>query len=558
MSMTPYKALLVSGVLAAFAAPAAAQSNFVPPDEEESEEELEQTKYDIRLTSTTFGYRETGQTGPALAPGTTPPENASPVNRIFTDLRAQVRAFHVSGSKWDYRLDLRLRQNNSGPKTSNLQDEEDATVPVQSGTFGRASEVDLREVYLVRRGSKSDWYIGRQMVLELAATKIDGIRVVYDKDEKWDYFAFAGAYPVRGSRSILNDYPREAPDPAAADPTAEGNRIAPLAVGAGGSYRFRKAHGSLGAGSIFPLTEESDGGQLEKPRVFVSSNGYWRRSNTLDAYHYVVVDLQSARDKIGFNNVLLGANWHPRYTFRVRASLSHIDTETLNAQAKARLEEPDAAGGARIQNNAAVLRIATQSARLGVSTSFKEQRFELSVNGRLRKRSSFDVLGTDGTVTTFPETQAGEVSLGVVDRRSFYRLRLFGTVSSIFGVGDANLNRTEAKIFRIGGARPFNDGRTEIDADITYLATDDDNQGAMGTTCLAGNVNPLDCYGTSTVRSIQANALVFHQLNPKWFLVGSVSIGRMKITSADAMGQPISQPITLMTSAFLRIDYKYR
>jgi hypothetical protein len=568
MSVTRW--LVTGGLLASLVSPALAEdgAGFVPEDEEETRREKRRTKYDIRLTSTTFGYREAGDVGTPVMPGTAQPENASPINRLFTDARAQVTAKHVSGSKWDYRLDTRFRLNNTGPLTSNRLDPEDETLRTQSGLFGDR-EIDVRELYLRRNGRQTDWLVGRQMVLEIAATKIDGIRFEYEKDKIWRLIGFGGFYPTRGSRSIVDDYPHQAPDPAGADPLAVGPRVLPVAVGGGGAYRYKKSHGAIGAAAILPLAEEQVGGQIEKPRVFVTSNGYWRRSTKLDVYHYLVFDLEGAgvqnREtsdpcKGRCRNVLLGANWHPRWSLRVSASLSQVDTETLNVQAKTRLEEPDtgAGAGARIQSNVEVLRIASQAARLGVSSSFKDMRFEVSVNGRLRRRPAFTVTGTDGTPFVFPESQAAELSLGLVDRHSFKGFRLFGNVSSIFGVGDRNLNRTAAKIARVGGSRVFRGGRGELEVDVSYVASEDDNQGAAATTCLPGTLSPLDCYGTSSVKTAQAGSLVFYQLSSKLIAVASVRVGFVNLTLTDSAGARLDMPRVLTTSGFLRLDYKFR
>ena len=246
--MSVRKYLLTAGILLAMASPAVAQrSSFVPVDEEESDRDKKKTKYEGRITSSTLGYRETGEVAEPLAPGTAGPESASPVNRLFTDLRFQVDGLHVGGGKWDWHFDGRVRQNTKGPTTSNLQDDSEQTVPTQSATFGNTTDLEARELWARRRGAKTDWYVGRQFVLEIAATKIDGIRFVHRKDKDVNYIGFVGFYPVRGSRSVLDDYPRGAPDPDASDPMAEGARIMPVALGGGAAYRNR--HGARGRGS---------------------------------------------------------------------------------------------------------------------------------------------------------------------------------------------------------------------------------------------------------------------------------------------------------------------
>ena len=121
----------------------------------------------------------------------------------------------------------------------------------------------------------------------------------------------------------------------------------------------------------------------------------------------------------------------------------------------------------------------------------------------------------------------------------------------------ATLNRTEAKIGRIGGSKRFKDGLSEVEVDVTYMTAADDNQAEMAVLCPAGTIDPLACYGTSSVTQIQVGGLAFHQFNPRWFAVASVRIGQQNITTADAMGERVEAPAILTTLGFLRVDYRF-
>src|SRR5262249_30179178 len=99
-------------LLAPFARPVAAQEREADrffAETVESKEALQSTTYDGSFTSTTFYYRESGGLAPPV--GGTAPFSASPVDRIFTDLRTQLDARHISGSRMDFRADVRGRLN---------------------------------------------------------------------------------------------------------------------------------------------------------------------------------------------------------------------------------------------------------------------------------------------------------------------------------------------------------------------------------------------------------------------------------------------------------------
>ena len=540
-------------LLAALAGPAAAQ---VPGEDrfffvaEESEEERDETAFDGSLTSSSFYYKELGNQGDPYGGIGQGPESASPIDRLFTDLRAQLEAKHIRGSKFDVRADLRGRLTTTyrAAQTNNI-DAEPGTIPYQSGTF-YGDELEIREMYLRRDGSEIDWSVGRQFVLELAAVRFDGVKVERQQSERWRVIGFAGTYPTRSSRDLRDDYPvgDNDPDPGAVAP----KRIVPITGGLGAAYRYQRLYGAFGLVGIAPLANDQATGTLEKNRVFLHSNGYWRQSNKLDLFHYAVLDALGA-DGAGVTNLTLGANWQPVQALRAYASVSRVDTETLNVQAQTRLEEPDPEGAVGvIQNNIEVSRIAQDAARVGLSGSIRN-RFEISTSGTLRRRPELAVPTSDGAMDiVFPASQAADITISAVDRDSWKDLRIGLSGTRTIGIGDANLYRSKSLIVRADASRAILDGKAEVEGNLTYLNSQDDN---IGSTCSV--IDPASCYGAARMTSVSLGGLMFYRFKPTWFLVGSATLGRQLLTTTVMAEQTVSQPPVTTASLFLRLAYRF-
>ena len=205
----------------------------------------EKTLLQGNFTSSTFLYRESGG---ALADDTMTPVNVnSPFSRFFTDLRAQLDARHIKGGRWDFRLDARGRLVQGGGAVTPNPNTPEPRANVQSGARGR-NELDLREAWLVRSGERTDVFIGRQFITDLAATRIDGIRLDYAMSRKITLLGYAGALPYRGSRSIGTDYPNQF-----SAERAPLGKTPPIGAGFGAAYRTPRSYGALGSVLAIPL-----------------------------------------------------------------------------------------------------------------------------------------------------------------------------------------------------------------------------------------------------------------------------------------------------------------
>lgn len=542
-------------LLAALAGPAAGQG--VGTDrffagEVQDEEDRESTTVDGSLTSTTFYYRESGSDAPPVRVGAAETYSASPVDRLFTDLRGQVDADHIAGSSFDARIDLRGRFTGSAFANTDGQ-----TVPFQSGTF-HGQEVDLRELYVRRDGSSTDITLGRQYSLDLAATRFDGLKVEAQTSQRLKLILFGGLYPSRISRDIREDYPRQIIDDPETNGLTEGDRVFPATGGLGTAYRFTNAYGALGVVGILPLGDDTATQTAEETRVFATASGYLRVSSKVDFFHYIVADAAGAGGA-GLTNLNLGFNLQPTARLRAYASVNRTDTETLNVIAQTKLEEPNPQEPQPVvQNNIEVQRIAQESVRVGVSANFRE-RFEVSTSGALRRRGELRFENANGDPdndaddAVFPAAQAADVTFGVIDRKSLADMRLSASITSSFGVGNVNLHRNRAIIGRFDATKELADGRAEIEGSLAYISSADDNR---GTACnLMMDVET--CYGASEVQSLSAGLLLFYRFQNDWFAIANATVGAQMSRAADGAGALQDHPTILTTGLLFRLAYRF-
>ena len=493
---------------------------FVDKDDDTDEDE---TLVQGAFTASSFFYREAAELGTTVG-GAVQPEQASPFARLWTELRAQADLRHVKGGRWDVRVDGRVRvANDPADRQPFTQDNR-----LQSGLFG-GREYELKELYAVRGGRRADWFIGRQVVADIAATKIDGLRVDYAKSRRWTLLGFAGLYPRRGSRSLDTDYP------AALDRTgmATGGRVLPVAAGGGAAYRTARSYGALGGGAIAVSGE--------RPRVFVSANGYWRQGPRLDVWHYLVVDLYGSGG-FALTNASAGVQWKPAPKLRLALAAHRVDTEALSLQIRDQLETVDTGGF--VVNNVKAQRLEADAVRATLSGALgRRNRFELNVGVAGRRRPAVTLTPT----VSLPASQSLDVTLGAVDRRSLGGARLELGITRSVGVGAASYARSNVLAGRLNATRSWKDERLELQGELAYLSSRDDN---AGMSCDPGA--PATCYGSATTRTLSASGLVYWRLARAWFANASVGYGRQAITLA-AGAQP---PITSSTG-FLRVGYRF-
>jgi len=526
-------------------------------DKVDSDRTAQGTLVQGSLTSTSFGYHESGGTlappagSMAGAVGSVP--SASGFSRLFTDLRLQTDFRHIATSRWDARADVRGRVVNDPGSTTGSGLAPSTPTTSQSGFLGK-NELEIKELWLVRNGARSDVFFGRQFVPDLGGVKIDGLRIDYASSAKFTLLGFGGLYPIRGSRSIDTDY-----QPLKSSPAADGSRSdAGRFTGAGGfgaAYRTLDAYGSFGGVVLAPLSSES-------PRIFGTSSGYWRYGTKLDFYHFVVLDLLGSNAvNAGLTNLSAGVNYKPDQRLRGTLSFNRVDTETLNVQAQAFLLNPDPNANV-VQNEAYIQRIATNEGRASLSAGLGElQRFEITAATAYRYRGAvtlsapaqLDAAGKSVMSNTFPlpAAQSVEVYGSITDRRSIKDLRLGVDASRIFGVGSSTYQRTSSTTLRASAAHELASGRGEWEAEVAYNSTKDDSAGKV---CAPSDL--LTCSGAAQSSILSLGGNLYYRFNRDWFAMASVFLNRTEITHVDMMSSVVD-PAVIGLTGFLRIAYRF-
>lgn len=500
------------------------------------------------ITSTTFGYHESGGTITPPMGSTAAVPSASQFNRLFTDLRLQTDFRHIGAGKWDARVDVRGRVvNDPGIVTTGFMPVTNSTS--QSGFLGR-NELELKELWLLRNGLRSDLFFGRQFIPDLGGLRIDGLRVDYASSAKFTLLGFGGLYPIRGSRSITTDYSVLKSNPATDGSRSKAGNFTG-AAGFGAAYRTLDAYGSFGGVALVPLSSES-------PRVYGTATGYWRYGPKLDFYHLAVIDLVGSNAvNAGLTNLSLGVNFKPDQRLRGTFSFNRVDTETLNVQAQAFLSDPDPKANV-IQNEAYLQRIATNQARASLSAGLGAlQRFEVTAALSYRRRGDVTLTVppqmagvTAMAPTTLPAAQSVEFYGAVTDRRSFKDLRLGVDGSRVFGVGSVTFQHTTSLSLRAFAARELSNGHGEWEAELAYSSTKDDNAGVA----CAGDLNT--CLGAAQSSIISLGGNLFYRINRDWFAMGSLFLNRNAVTHVDMTGST-NDPAVIGLSGFGRIAYRF-
>ncbi len=242
---------------------ARAQSESKPPfydADQESAAEKEETGFSGNVTSTSFFFDESANpkldtTGMAVLL-----DNASPMARVFSDLRLKLRADHISGGKADFVADVRFRKqvercDRLVPQLNG--DPINQCLATQSGRL-KGEERDIREFYVRYREKDYTLQVGRQFMTEIGAIKFDGARIEKPKNKTLSYLGFAGLYPTRGSRDYRQDYPKVIDNPLDPNSTTT-TRLLPVVAGAGASYRRAKLYGAVGVAGILPRGRDISG-----------------------------------------------------------------------------------------------------------------------------------------------------------------------------------------------------------------------------------------------------------------------------------------------------------
>lgn len=500
---------------------------------------------DLRLTLSTFLYRESGADAPARVDQGATLQNASPVRRTFGDLRTELAA-------GGFALDARIRQTTSDN--------------YQAGASG-GGEYELRTLDYRLGSPATSLTIGRQLIDAVGATRIDGVALTRRLTGGLAATVFGGAYPALGSRSLDTDYVR-VPSPDGSD----GSLVVPATGGLGVAYRTPDYHGDLGVAAVRVVQDVPDASAADTSRVFTTSSGYWRFGAPVDAYHFAVLDLAGG---VRLTNGSVGVDARPAAGVQLSLSLHHVSTDVLQIAARNLLSDPDPSAIGIVQNNLAVTRISQDVARAAASVALAEQRFELSASGGLHRRPQVAVALADGSgAVVFPEARSADATLSILDRRSLGGLRAQLSATLVAPIGSGGASRTRGTLVRLAASRGFAGQRGEIEADaMVERFTDVDastgagagsgagagtgsGAGAGAGTCMT-SLDTFACYGASRTVAVQAGALATWRIGREWLLLADAHAGYRDVRSASIAGA-IAWPKVLSITSFIRVQWRYR
>lgn len=482
---------------------------------------------DLRLTLSTFLFRETGADAPAIVDQGAMLGNASPVRRYFGDLRTELSAGGLA-------LDARIRQTSSER--------------YQAGASG-GGEYELRTLDYRLGSAATSVTIGRQFVDAVGATRIDGIAVTRKLTGGIAATLFGGAFPELGSRSLDTDYVhvRNAGG-------SDGALLVPITGGLGVAYQTANYHGDLGAAAVYVTQDVPNATAAEKSRVFTTSSGYWRIGAPVDIYHFALLDV-AGENGVHLTNGSAGIDVRPTPGVQFTASVHHVSTDILQIAARNLLSDPDPSMIGVVQNNLAVLRISQDVARAAASVSLADQRFELSASGGVHRRPGVSVALADGSgAAAFPEVRSADATFAILDRHSLGGLRTQLSGSLTFPVGSGAVNRARGTLVRLSAMRAFARERGQIEADVMAERFRDVGS---GTGMCMTSLDAFACYGTSTTIAAQVGALASWRIGREWMLIADAHAGYRNVHSTSIAG-PMAWPKVYSLTSFIRVQWRFR
>lgn len=482
---------------------------------------------------------------------------ASPFELGYGELRAIIDGRRLPGS-FDLHLDGRVRMSGQFSTDAATQG---ADQIVARGYLG-GREYEVREAWTRRRGEKWDFGLGRMIVAEADALRLDGARLWWRMAKHWDASLYAGAYPDPFSRSLTSDY------------------VAGFAFagGADATYTYDKIWGSFSANGAY-LGGKDDGGPLdpgqlsmgtmapgnpkrETPRTWVTWTDYVRLVSWLDLFTDVVVDATGAAgvqltrlDALATVRAGKHVTFHAGYdhlsAFAIEMWLTRLLQSRLDHQAMT------------IENNMIVERTARDEVRGDVDVSWGKA--SVYADGRFRKRAVVS-LKDDPQFVSMAGKQvapgmAWDVTLGLRDRGTLagFRTGLWGTYLSDY--------RSRSIFAGLDVGRGFFDDRLDASLSFLYANTKDalaNNPAQVPcTVALVTSFTLMQngCYGTRAGSEYEMGLTVSGMPFNHWFafldyrLVADLSGGAVAGTVGTMT--PIAQPTILTHVLLLRIEARY-
>jgi hypothetical protein len=456
---------------------------------------------------------------------------SSPYYLGYADLRAVLDARRLPG-----RLELHLDGRVRVTEDFSTDDADVGNTQVTARGYLGGREYELRQAFVRWRGPV-DVTLGRMIIPELDALKLDGARLGWRMGSHWEGQLFAGGYPDPYSRSLTTDY---------VDALA-------LTGGVAAAYAYSHLWGSFGAAAAY-LAGNDDGGtfdptnpagtpQTEPPRVWLTWSGSERALPWLDFFHDLVLDAWGAAGTtltrldalalvhVNHLNIKLG------YDHMSSLAIDMYLTRLLLSRATFGLTNT-------VENHLVVERTARDQGHLTVEVTWG--RLTVFTDDRIRWRSlvqaQLDPQFVDAGGNLYAPSLAYDVTLGVRDRGSLRAIRasLLGTYLYDY--------RSTSGIVELQVGRGFLQDRVGVEGTVLYAHSRDHD---VGTPCAPNPVVTFGvqtaCFGTLEGDQVELGAAATFESARHWYLYGDYRF----VANLGAGAETIFTHILL-----LRLEYR--
>ena len=506
-----------------------------------------------------------------------------PLQLAYGDLRAVVDVRRLPGS-FELHADARVRFTGNTPSTSTTDFSGNGTTSVgvpgnamdapltqntqySSRGFLGGREYQINELWARGRWSKLDLGLGRLVVTEADAMRLDGARFWVHAHKRWDVSIYAGAYPDPYSRSIDTDY------------VAGDNRGAGVAAGGGASarYSYDRIYGSFSANALY-LGGDGDGGAVvfmpaadpmtppsilpaqagteSKIRSFLTWQNFWRPIKYVDFYHDLVVDVAGAAG-VQLTRLDFFAAIHATKYLTVRLGYDHMSSIAIEMYlARLLMNRIDFVPGA-IENNLTLSRTARDEGRGAVELAFG--RTTVTAEGRFRRRV-LETPSNDPQFLTTTATGLGDQVAPTLGWEGTLTLRNNGSLVGLrpsFWFTYLSDYRTRDIYAGVGLGREFWKDRISLDIGLSYANTHDQQADSAGgcqssPTAYTTAVDQLTalkaCFGTRNGHNLQPSLTLAVNPAKHWFVLLDYRAGIA--LSSDA-------PYVLTNTLLARVEARY-
>jgi hypothetical protein len=488
---------------------------------------------------------------------------SSPFELGYGELRGVIDGRRLPGN-FDLHLDGRVRV--SGNFSTDAAQQGSDQIVARGYDGGR--EYEVRQAWVRRRGETVDFGLGRMIVPEADALKIDGLRLWWRMSKHWDGSVYGGAYPDPFSRSLTSDY----------------SAGFAFAAGVDTTYTYDKIWGSVSA-SVGYLGGKDDGGPLpatitdakstapvtgtpktETLRTWITWTDFVRLASWLDVFTDLVLDVSGAAGvQLTRLDALATARAGKHLTFH--AGYDHLSAFAIEMWLTRFLASRVDHQAATIENNLIVDRTGRDEVHGDFDLTFGG--LSVYADGRFRRRALVSLNDDPQFVATGKQIVPGiayDATIGLRERGTLAGLRpgLWGTYLSDY--------RSRSLILGISLGRSFLDERLTVDLSFLYASTSDAlaNNPKAGPCTILGtsgaSVTSIQnlCYGTRAGAEYEIGLTVTGMLGAHWFtlldyrLVADTSGGYLVTPSMMAVPpEGAKQPTVLTHVLLLRLEARY-